>query len=283
MNEKSIPPAVIGNDGYLKKWYCGVNWPVLPLVYDDELSYLECIQKVYDKVNETLKYMYGIVDEITQDTNDYTDEQISILKAELTSKIEAVDKKHDKMNSDLVIAQTELTVRINELYNSWFQYQSYLDGRMNAMMVSLKQYVDSLLVGNVMYVINPVTGEMDTLQNTLNTMWIKMNVGGLTAEEYDSMKLTAIEYDSQNITALEYDTRGRFVPEIFKRLYLRMRSPFTGKMDTYENVILRCVRLHQVGITAQEYDSKNLTASEYDTKKITAYNYDWEGRVILND
>lgn len=283
-NEKAVPlPPEIGPGGVIRRWPCGVHWPVLPTVYEDELSYLECVQKIYKAVQDTLKYMYQIVDEITKDTNDYTDQQIDILRAELLAKIRDVDEKHDKLHNDLVLAQGELNIRVNQLYADWVKYQAYLDSRMTAMMVSLKQYVDSLIVGRVVYVINPVTGQMDTLQNTLNMMWSQMNVGALTAAEYDSMLLTAAEYDAMRIPAIVYDTRGRFVPGIFERLYLRMRSPFTGKMDTYENVIYACIRLHQVALTAEEYDSKNLTAAEYDAKKITAYNYDWEGRLIIDD
>ena len=97
---------------------------------------------------------------------------------------------------------------------------------------------------------------------------------GLTAQEYDDLQLRASEYDAKRITAQNYSSRGILL--FFKELYLKMRSPFTGLMDYYDNIIYQLSNLHRGAYTAQKYDNLLLTADDYDGLQLSAYKYDWE-------
>lgn len=275
----------MGNDGTVKRYVGrvirGVKYPVIPTVYADALSYLEDVGKLGEAVQDALDYLYDIADTVAEQTNAYTDQQIAQLKALLQGQINDVDKKYEKLYNDIVESQLQLTIKVNELYSAWVEYQQNIDGRFQAEAVKLKQYVDSLVLNRVIYVINPVTGLMSTVQVALDDIWRECNNGALTAGEYDRMMLTAGEYDAQGITALEYDTRARWILFFFKRLYLSMISPFTGVFDTYEHVIYQLAQLHKNSLTAEEYDSLGLTAEEYDGKNISAYEYDWNGKGVL--
>lgn len=68
----------------------GCTQPILPTVLDDSLSYLELIEKLTTKINE----LVAQVNALENVSNDYTDEQIKILKSQLDAKI-------DSINSDL--------------------------------------------------------------------------------------------------------------------------------------------------------------------------------------
>lgn len=276
MNENQI-----GVEKYTGMVIRGVRYPVIPTVYDDALSYYEAIEKLAEAVNEALQYLYGLADTVVEQTNTYTDQQVALLKAELQKQIVDGDDKLQDLYNQIVISQGELTVKVNQLYQAWSEYQTQIDGRFQAQAVALKQYVDSLVLDRVIYVINPVTGHMSTIQVALNDMWKKFNVGGLTASEYDRMYMTATEYDSQGLTAMEYDTRARWHLAFFRRLYLLMRDPFSGLMQTYEHVINELAGLHKDALTATEYDALELTADEYDEKGLTAYQYDWDGAKLL--
>lgn len=274
MNENQISVAK-----YTSRVFRGVRYPVIPTVYDDALSYYEAIGKLAEAVNEALQYLYGLADTITDETNAYTDQQVALLKSELEKQISGVDSKYEGLYNDIVNANLELTIKVNQLYSAWNQYQGMIDSKLDAMMQSLKQYIDSLVLGNNIYVINPVSGMMSTVQVALNDIWLNSNYGALTAWEYDSMDLTAAEYDAKGITAWDYDHRARWI--FFERLYLRMRSPFDGVLRTYSHVINELADLHKKALTAEGYDVLGLTAQIYDGKGLTAYQFDWNGETLL--
>lgn len=126
-----------------------------------------------------------------------------------------------------------------------------------------------------LYVTNPFTGAYEDIQDVLNDIakYVTQSYG-LTAQEYDDLQLRASEYDAKRITAQNYSSRGILL--FFKELYLKMRSPFTGLMDYYDNIIYQLSNLHRGAYTAEEYDKLLLTADDYDGLGITAYKYDWE-------
>lgn len=269
-------------DTFIYRNLRGVKYPVLPTEYDDALSYYEAIQKVYYAVQEALKYIYGFSDSVVQEANDYTDQQISILNGQLRNAINAVDGKYADLYAQIVVSMGQLTVKVNELYQAWSEYQEYLDFKFDNGMIQLKQYIDSLLVDRVVYVINPITGQMDSLQNTLNMMWQRFSeANGITAGEYDALQIKAQLYDSQSFTADEYDSRARQLVFFYKRIYLTMSSPFTGEMELYDVVINQLADLHKNALTAQEYDAKDVVAQAYDAGQHTAYEYDWNAKAWL--
>lgn len=57
--------------------------------------------------------------------------------------------------------------------------------------------------------INPVTGEMDNLENIINALAGQSKTEALTATEYDALALTATAYDGYGLTAYEYDWEGK--------------------------------------------------------------------------
>ena len=57
--------------------------------------------------------------------------------------------------------------------------------------------------------INPYTGEMDTLENIINYIADAGKTDSLTATEYDALALTATAYDAYGLTAYQYDWEGK--------------------------------------------------------------------------
>lgn len=106
-------------------------------------------------------------------------------------------------------------------------------------------------------------------------MFNAFDVYGLMAKEYDSLGLTAGEYDRLGFSALEYDFRARL--KFFTRLYVSMRNPFTGLIDSVQNVIDRLVNLHRNALTSIGYDNAEFTADMYDGLELSAYEYDFDG------
>ena len=130
-------------------------------------------------------------------------------------------------------------------------------------------------------VINPTSGSIDTLQQTLYNMYDYYRTEGLTALEYDKQQLTAEEYDLLGLTAYKYDFYSKRVIVLDERFY--MFNPFNGAFKLISSVVNELADLHKgdIALTAEEYDTLNITAELYDSKELSAYSYDWQGKLLL--
>lgn len=264
-------------------WFRGVKYPAIPTEYDDALSYYEALQKLHHAVNQAIECLNGRIDGLTSDSNEYTDQEISKLKSYVDEQDDNIDEKYSNLYNDIVQANLELVIKVNQLYDDWSKYQERVDGRVDLIYGWLRDYVNELFtsVKPPIYVIDPVNGQMSTLQDALDDMWRNWNSGGITAGEYDSLMITASKYDMQMITAWVYDNRARQLPFFYDRIYGAMVDPFTGTMNSVVNVVYKLAALHKKALTVEEYDGLRLTAEEYDGKSLTAYEYDWNGKVAL--
>ena len=145
----------------------------------------------------------------------------------------------------------------------------------------LKKYIDGHITEITrLYVKDPYDGQIKDVQIVLNEIVERQNYGyGLTATEYDNLQLTATQYDAKQLTAREYDFRGILI--FFKEIYNKMRSPFTGQMEYYDNIIYDLCNFHRNSYNCMEYDNKLITAETYESFMATAYMFDWNSKTAL--
>lgn len=143
----------------------------------------------------------------------------------------------------------------------------------------LQKFIDDLPEILTVMVYNPYRGEVTDIQTAINDIYSIACIWGLTATQYDSLGLTATEYDAMGLSAQEYDTMGYKI--LYKDPNYYMLDPFTGEEKHIKDVIYELAALHQVPLTAEEYDNKELTAEYYDGLEITAYDYDWQGSALV--
>lgn len=82
-------------------------------------------------------------------------------------------------------------------------------------------------------VINPVTEQPDSLQDTLYSLYNTNNFWNLTAAEYDALEIRAKEYDeiSENfMNAWDYDQAGKWYLQVFGYLYYLLTEKFTNQI-----------------------------------------------------
>lgn len=117
----------------------------------------------------------------------------------------------DKADLDMLYAN------IKDLFDSYYNFLDIKIGRkadliyVNSEIARLEAMITKMK--DDIIVINPVTSKPDTLQNTLNDLYIKNNPMQLTAQEYDDLRLSANQYDKisgEGMTASEYDDRGKW-------------------------------------------------------------------------
>ena len=200
--------------------------------------------------------------EVTQQLADFVD-QFYVLKSEVQAE---VNRLLGIINQ--AIADLNNTLEANNQY-----IFDYVETRLDEFIAMIPDYEH-------IYVYNPYRGQVTLLQQAINDLYSVAAIWGLTAQQYDSLKLTAIEYDSMGLSALEYDTLGYKL--LFKDPDLYMINPFTGTYDPIKTVIEYLAGLHKAETyTATEYDALELDADTYDGYEVTAFNYDWFGKLYI--
>lgn len=253
---------------------------------------------------EQIYYLFGAVKEVMEYCVQLNVDNIySVIDNRIDENLEEINNKINKILNDY----NNIIPNVNnalELYNKQvkdiLKYEiDALTRQVNNELLDIRRYVDSQdnYFYNVFYleierlkkeipkitsvvVKNPITGYYQDIQTVLDEIWDASRFYSLTADEYDNLQLTAEKYDNYNLTAFDYDNYARNLIYV-NPIYL-MYDPWTGSIVPQKNVILKLVELHREnGITATEYDGKNLTATAYEEKNISAYDYDWNGKTLL--
>lgn len=155
-------------------------------------------------------------------------------------------------------------------------------------------------------IIDPVDEQQKSIQDTANNMFYNLKSWALRAVDFSKVGITAEEYDKIGISAWSYDFLAKWyvrekrsiVEQVMKIVnglndridYVidlvdsrtKAYSPVSGKFVQLKDL---CYELAQLmrgeALEAIEYDSIGITAEEYDGKEIAAYVYDWFGRLVL--
>lgn len=256
----------------------------------------------YDTIKAEIDEVTKKIEEFTQYVDNIIDERINLKLKALTSRVtmleiemKQVEEELDNVNlrvdeivKDIINlgiridqVRVELKTDIAEVYIELGKYKESIDDIIQIEINKLIAYIDEHVTKlDRLDVLNPITGEYENIQNVLDDIVDALLSGfGLTAKEYDDLELTALQYDKLIITAIQYSVRGYLL--FYRELIARMRSPFTGAIDSYENIIYSLADLHKNCFTANEYDEKALTAQIYDDKLITAYTYDWNSKAVV--
>lgn len=279
----------MGIFNYRVRPLCSYYRKVLPAVYDDSLSYYEQLCRIKYKLNEVIKnlndleenlpsYVKQAIDEALGGWEERMEEQF----AEQNARIAAAEKKIDdsvaemQAQLDAAIREMEQTInaQLNALYlilvNGINANRAYIDSQISL----LKDEFPDL---STVYVISPVDGQLVKIQDCVNDMYNVLRYGALTSAQYDALQLTAKVYDDKSLTAFTYDMYG--LCELWSYLNVhRMHSVTTGEIVAIPAGVYQLTdKVRTNGLTATAYDTKELTASVYDGKAVTAYNYDWSG------
>lgn len=274
--------------------YIATNcYKVLPLVYDDSLSYYETLCKLVNKLNETIDELNNVdIDNILSNVDKHIEQELSNLYKRLTNVENtvhgvmdnvdnALELYHKQVIGEMSATKAELTSFVNV---QLLTIRKYIDSQDNNILSELRYQIE-LLKNSIpelttVYVKSPYTGKIITIQQAVDELWNNLRVYALTADEYDEQQFTAIEYDNFSLTTYQYDYYAKEF--IWKNPNFYMFSPFTGEFVFYQDVIKKLITLHRNNaLTASEYDNLNLTSNTYDAKKISGYNYDWNGKTLL--
>ena len=214
------------------------------------------------------------------DTEAEIDAKMQQLQADVDAAIAQFENQFIELKADIIseVEALKLEVRkeVQEFYNVMLANNEYV---FDAVENRIEEFINSLPEILTVMVYNPYRGEVTDIQTAINDLYDVAAIWGLTATQYDSLGLSASEYDALGLTAREYDTLG------YKLLYKDpdtwMISPFTGEYVRVQDVVTRLAGFHMDGLTASEYDNKELTAENYDDLELSAFDYDWFANTLI--
>lgn len=147
--------------------------PVLPLVYDDALSYIEQLGKITKKINEVIEAMNDLELDVLGQANAYTDAKIDGLDIRITNIISQVNEIVNELRIENAQFIEQVNTKVNELENEVDGFNDALVATANsinartdmvvqqnneALLREMQRYLANILV------LNFITGEEMSIQ-----------------------------------------------------------------------------------------------------------------------
>ena len=252
---------------------------------ENEIDTFEArVNAEFDRLSASIQAQFAtekaLIEQELADTKAQIDEEMQLLEEEVNRAIASFETRFLELKADILneIEQLKAEVRreINNFYDVMQANNTYM---INWVENRIEEFINSLPEILTVQVYNPYRGEVTDIQTAINDLYEVASIWGLTAEQYDSLNLTASEYDALDLTAREYDTLGYKL--LYKDPNYWMISPFTGELTLVKDVVSKLAQFHMDGLTATEYDAKDLDADTYDALDLTAFNYDWFAHQLI--
>lgn len=251
------------------KYWCT---PILPLVYDDSLSYYETLCKVSQKLNEVIE----TVNNFYSDLDAIVDNKISEFKKYVDAENAKQDKAVDeKINNVLELIDKQVTEIYSYINNIDTSLRHYVAVEIKAM----QNYVDKAVLGKII-IYDPTAGYKNDLSSVMEHVYDALRYWGITTYEFDAGKLDCNTIDGKYLTALEFDTQAKELLAKYYRHYLY--DPISGIFDTIQRVLYRWFQVYRTqAITCNTFDGKEDTATALDAIEYSAYEFDDIGESLI--
>lgn len=191
---------------------------VLPLVYDDSLSYYEVLCKVKAKINEMIDYVDELEDRSVARANAYTDSKI-IEFQNLANELEKnFNDKVEELNTDFDSFKESVNTDLSGFREELTRLEEYVD----AEIVGMKEYTDNAIEENNEYIIEEVgrfisqikvlnffTGTEVSIQQMFDYLSQLHITGSLNYNELASANITYTDLANLNITYTDLLLHGK--------------------------------------------------------------------------
>ena len=161
------------------KFSLGCTPKVLPLVYDDSISYYEEVCRLVKKINELVDALNNISIDILEEANSYTDTQIANARSEFDAKVREIEELERRLAEQYYAFTNVVNARIQFISNE----VNRIDNKIDDEIIGANEYTNQAIKNNNEYlidqlsqsvrnftVINFFTGEMITVQNMFDTL-----------------------------------------------------------------------------------------------------------------
>lgn len=189
--------------------------PVLPTVFDDSLSYLEMVSKLYAKLEEVIQEVNDIDQDAIEQALDDMRAEIQKFETQINTQYQALDEKYQTLYG-------ELNISILELADSTAESLEELDTKIYNLGESLKDIMDLKIEENNEYifesiateiigikVLNYFTGEKVTVQEMFDYLAQLHATDGITVTELITRAKTVNELVALKFTYEQLAKNGK--------------------------------------------------------------------------
>lgn len=278
---------------------------VLPLVYDNSLSYYEVLCKIADSINYIIDYLNDIdldgyakityVDQQARQAKQYTetvgawnkqytDKQINLAKEYLKTYSDSEDRKLAKKISEL---DYKLLVKINELREEVNSRISFFEESVNSEIFVLKKQMEQKMeefMADILEIVqkypdpeecyNPTNGLTEPICKCLNDIYHWLRYGAFDCNTFDTSGITAKEFDTKRLTCRDFDTNGMYIFNS-EKCNCKILNPFRGMETSVDEIFRDAIAVFGGGVTVEGFEVLELTANNFDTKNLTAHMFDF--------
>lgn len=166
------------------KLWCCTN-KAIPLVFDNSLSYLEQISKIFSVINN-----------IKNDINTLQNKLNEINIEELTNLI----------NQEFEIIKNELTTTLENFENQINQKINSNNLELEKEIEDFKNYINSKIKDDPTMCFDPTTGEYTNVCTIIQNLYAALQNRAMDCDTFDNTTYITVEYfDDFDITAQEFD------------------------------------------------------------------------------
>lgn len=243
---------------------------ILPLVYDESLSYYEVLCKVANSLNEVIEAtndlndnvtelnghvntLQGEVEELANEINRFeaemnakfddleasliarVDAKVDAKLAEVDGKIDAMEREIEMFKETLDTQLAQFEVHINQLIST---QMALIDEKFNSLEDNLKAYIyselqkvlDSIPEITTVTVYDPTTGQLADIQSVIYHLYDAVRVYALSCDEFDALGMTCDELDHIKVEGIP---RGMTAYEWDMWAKMIIKDPNKGLVASY--------------------------------------------------
>ena len=196
--------------------------PVLPLVYDDALSYIEFLGKVCEKCNEIIEAMNNMEAIVLDEAKSYTDGKLDEVYRSLESTVETVNREINDLLAENARFEQRIVSDVNDLEREIDNFNNVLIANTKAinertdlvvqenntyLLNQMREYLADILV------VNYITGEDMSIQDMFNYLCMYHLTDPITYTELAGKECTYTTLVSYDMTYTQLVTNGGTIIE----------------------------------------------------------------------
>ena len=189
--------------------------PVLPTVFDDSLSYLEMVSKLYKKLEEVIAEVNEIDQEAIQQALDDMRAEIAKFEAQIQKQYNALDEKYHKLYEELNTSILDLAdttaASLEELDTKIYNLGESLKDIMDLKIEENNEYIFESIASEIIgiKVLNYFTGEKVTVQEMFDYLAQLHAADGITVTELITRQKTVDELIALKFTYTQLAQNGK--------------------------------------------------------------------------
>jgi hypothetical protein len=189
--------------------------PVLPTVFDDSLSYLEMVSKLYKKLEEVIAEVNEIDQEAIQQALDDMRAEIAKFETQIQKQYNELDGKYqalyEELNNSIIDLADTTAASLEELNTKIYNLGESLKDIMDLKIEENNEYIFESIASEIIgiKVLNYFTGEKVTVQEMFDYLAQLHAADGITVTELITRQKTVDELIALKFTYTQLAQNGK--------------------------------------------------------------------------